>query len=86
MNEELIKRLIGNASENDFFKNKVLWNSGGVIFHKEDMIRLIELVMEECQEVVCSSDPSPKMILHEPYRTIVDNITEHFYGEEDETL
>lgn len=83
MNEELVKRLIGNASENDFFKNQVLWNSGGVIFHKEDMIRLIGLVMEECQEIVCRSDPSPKMVLHEPYRSVVNNITEHFYGEEE---
>lgn len=84
MNEELVKRLIGNASNIDFFKNKILWESTGTIFHMEDMIRLIEIVVEECQEVVCASDPSPKMVLHEPYQSIVSNITDHFYGDNDE--
>lgn len=37
-----------------------------------------ELIIQECIEVVLSSDPSPKMIAHEPYRTIMNNIVEHF--------
>lgn len=74
MNEELVKRLIGDASENDFFKNQVLWNSGGVIFHKQDMIRLIECVVKECVNLVEKefwSDP------HEVYQAI-DLIETHF--------
>lgn len=74
MNEELVKQLIGSASEHDFFKNQVLWNSGGVIFHKEDMIRLVELVVEECVRVVNDqywSDP------HEVYQA-VELIENHF--------
>lgn len=55
MNENLAKRIIGSASKNDFFKNQVLWNSGGVIFHKEDMFRLIELTIRECAEVLRES-------------------------------
>lgn len=51
MNEELVKRLIGNASEIDFLKNRILWESTGTIFHMEDMIRLIEIVVEECAKV-----------------------------------
>jgi hypothetical protein len=37
-----------------------------------------ELIVNECCDVVINSDPSPKMILQEPYRTIMINIQEHF--------
>ena len=37
-----------------------------------------QLIVNECCDVVINSDPSPKMILHEPYRTIINNIQEHF--------
>ena len=46
-----------------------------------DKIRLekfAELIVEQCTDIVMRSDPSPKMILHEPYRTICNNIWEHF--------
>lgn len=44
--------------------------------------KFAELIVEECIDVVLSSDPSPKMIVHEPYRTIMNNIVEHFGVEE----
>ena len=40
--------------------------------------KFAELIVNECCDVVINSDPSPKMILHEPYRTIMINIQEHF--------
>lgn len=50
MNEELVKRLIGNASDIDFTENKILWESGNTIYYKEHLIRLVEIVLEECVE------------------------------------
>jgi len=74
MNEELIKRLIGSASDTDFTENKILWESTGTIFHMENMFSLIELVVKECVSVVNDqpwSDP------HEVYQA-VDLIENHF--------
>ena len=45
--------------------------------------KFAKLIINECCDVVINSDPSPKMILHEPYRTIMNNIQEHF-GVDDE--
>jgi hypothetical protein len=76
MNEELIKRLIGSASDTDFTENKILWESAGTIYYKEHLIRLIELVVKECVSVVNDqpwSDP------HEVYQA-VDLIENHFGG------
>lgn len=47
-----------------------------------DLEKFAELIVEECIDVVLRSDPSPKMIAHEPYRTIMNNIVEHFGVEE----
>ena len=41
-----------------------------------------QLIVNECCDVVINSDPSPKIILQEPYRTIMINIQEHFGVEE----
>lgn len=46
------------------------------------MAKFAELIVRECMEVVLDSDPSPKMIAHEPYRTIMNNIQEYFGVEE----
>ena len=46
----------------------------GNLFEK----KFAELIIEECLDVVIESDPSPKMIINEPYRSIVENIKEHF--------
>lgn len=40
--------------------------------------KFAEIIVAECIDVVLDSDPSPKMIAHEPYRTIMNNIQEHF--------
>jgi hypothetical protein len=44
----------------------------------ERIFKFAELIVDECIEVVLASNPSPKMIVHEPYRTIMNNIVEHF--------
>ncbi len=55
MNEDLVKRLIGDASKIDFNENKVLWESTGTIFHMEDMFRLTELIIRECAKILLES-------------------------------
>ena len=52
------------------------------IIHKTYEEFLTELILDECCNVIIDSDPSPKMILHEPYRTIMDNLINHFGLEE----
>ena len=42
------------------------------------MEKFAELIIEECIEVVVKSDFSLKPVLHEPYKTIMNNIVEHF--------
>jgi hypothetical protein len=44
--------------------------------------KFAELIIQECIDVVIDCDESPKMILHEPYRTIMNRIDEHFGVEE----
>ena len=51
--------------------------------HNEDGVDLekfAELIVEECINVVIGCDTNPKMVLHEPYRNIVSNIQDYFYG------
>lgn len=45
---------------------------------EEEIQKFAELIIEECIEIVLSSDPSPKMTVREPYSTIMENIKEHF--------
>ncbi len=47
-----------------------------------DLKRFADRILEEVTDVICECDPSPKMILHEPYRTVDCAITDHFYDEE----
>jgi hypothetical protein len=44
-----------------------------------------QLLIEACLDAIYSCDPSPKMIVHEPYGTIGDAVWDSFYGEEDGT-
>ena len=40
--------------------------------------RFAELVVDKCADSVIESDPSEKMVLHEPYRTVMDNVLRTF--------
>ncbi|MES2367673.1 MAG: hypothetical protein V4563_17485 [Pseudomonadota bacterium] len=40
---------------------------------------LARKMIDEIRAIICDSDPSPKMILQEPYRTILQNIEDYFY-------
>jgi hypothetical protein len=42
------------------------------------------LIIDGCTDAVIESDPSEKRILHEPYRTVMNNIMEVFYEFEDQ--
>lgn len=41
---------------------------------------LAEKILDEVVEVIHDSDPSPQMIVHEPYRTAANNVVGHFYN------
>lgn len=40
--------------------------------------KFAELIIDDCCEVIIQSDPNPKMILHEPYGTIMYRVLDHF--------
>lgn len=42
-------------------------------------------IIEQCVDAVLESDPSPKMIVHEPYRTIMNNIYDSFERDDNES-
>jgi len=46
--------------------------------------RFAELVVDKCADAVIDSDPSVKMVLHEPYRTVMDNVLRVFDEDKDE--
>jgi hypothetical protein len=41
--------------------------------------KLVELIITEVESIIIESDDSPKMVLHEPYKTIINRIEEHFH-------
>lgn len=40
--------------------------------------RFAKLIVDKCADSVIESDPSEKMVLHEPYRTVMDNVLRTF--------
>ena len=40
--------------------------------------KLAELIIDECIDVVIDCDEDPKCIVHEPHRTIIRKIKDHF--------
>ena len=50
---------------------------------EEELQKFAELIIQDCMEIVLSSDPSPKMTVREPYSTIMENIKEHFGWHDD---
>lgn len=68
-----------NKKINELAFQAEVWNTDGDYDKCEvDLEVFAQLIVNECCDVVINSDPSPKMILHEPYRTIINNIQEHF--------
>lgn len=69
---------------NDKIKQLAI-QAGAVKSHVEweaDFLKkFANLIIYECCDVVINSDPSEKMVLHEPYSTIMNNIIDYF-GEE----
>ena len=51
------------------------------VFDKE---KFAELLFDEFCDVVIDCDENPKLILHEPYRTIIAKLCDHFNGEKNE--
>lgn len=43
--------------------------------------KFAELIIENCMDIIVECDENPKMIVHEPYRTIVNNIQDYFYDD-----
>jgi hypothetical protein len=79
MNRELLKRIAKEAGmigdKSGMFYAIDDHNVGGV-----DLEKFAESIGEECINVVIGCDTNPKMVLHEPYRNIVSNIQDYFYG------
>lgn len=40
--------------------------------------RFAELILDDVCDVIIESDPSEKMMLHEPYRSIISDIMQRF--------
>jgi hypothetical protein len=36
-------------------------------------------ILDEVIDAIHQTDPSPKMIVHEPYRAVANNVVEHFF-------
>lgn len=63
-----------------------LWYQAGLGFNDQQcepevIERFAELIIDRCADSVIGSDPSEKAILHEPYRTIMNNVMETFNNE-----
>jgi len=52
------------------------------IKNEEAINKFVELLLEEIDNVISGCDPSPKMILHQPYKRIIAAVDEHFLEEE----
>ena len=79
MNRELLERIAKEAGmigdKSGMFYAIDDHNVGGV-----DLEKFAELIVDECINAVTGCDDNPKMVLHEPYRNIVSNIQDYFYG------
>ena len=56
-------------------------NEEGGLYRRKHLDKLVYLLLNEIDNALLASDPSPKMILHEPYRTVRNNVLEVFYGD-----
>ena len=54
------------------------------IKNEAEIDKFVSLIMDECYDIVSKSDPSPKMILHEPYRSILSRLEHHLQTDSDE--
>ena len=50
----------------------------GYVDIEEELQKFAASIIRDCIDVVIESDPSPKMAFNEPYRSVVENIKEHF--------
>jgi hypothetical protein len=75
MNDK-IKKLAEQAGCTYTMNNAITTKHNGLPI--DVMEKFAELIVEECIEVVVKSDFSLKPILREPYKTIMNNIVEHF--------
>lgn len=79
--EELAQQAIREATAEGFSDN--VYRSEGYLMSvsKAFADKFAELILEEVANVICECDPSSKLILHEPYRTILraieDKMDEH---------
>jgi hypothetical protein len=45
--------------------------------------KFADLLFDEFCDVIIDCDENPKLILHEPYNTIIAKLTDHFYGDKE---
>jgi len=76
MKREIIMRLAKEA-------NLDMWDGGSMgssefCSNYKEMEKFAQLIIDECIDAVIESDPSEKLIVHEPYRSIINAIEEKF--------
>lgn len=78
MNERIKELAVkSGAFCEDEFGRLISWGIEGTEL-TDEVQKFAELIIQECIEIVLSSDPSPKMTVTEPYGSIMENIKEHF--------
>lgn len=49
-----------------------------------ELLVFIDEFIYAVRDAICSCDVHPKMVLHEPYRTIMTKVTDYFFEQEEE--
>jgi len=80
---KFIKELAKEAGFDEYNGSLIKEGRDCEVYVDNELEKFAELIIEMCMEIVINSDPSPKMVVHEPYRTIVENIKDYFWYEED---
>ena len=73
---DLIRKLYSQVADEQCDGKE--WAIGGL----DNANRFAELLFDEFCDVVIDCDENPKLILHEPYRTIIAKLCDHFNGVE----
>lgn len=63
---------------NEFVRELAVKAGFDVEAQKKEIAVFVDLIMGEVWDLVVECDDNPKMIMHEPFLTIVNKITERF--------
>lgn len=49
--------------------------------YDQQLEQFAQLILEQVEDIILDADESPKLVVREPYRTIINRIDEHFGDE-----